>query len=187
MSNNFKLSILICSIDERQQKLHRLLDALEEQNKYRNLVQVVVFQDNRQTSIGKKRNELVNSANGEYSCFIDDDDNISKSYIDDILKALYNNGEATHCSLIGEYIKDGKLDRKFEHSNKFKEWKTTKELYERTPNHLNAVKTDILKKYPFPEINHGEDRKQSDSMAHELTNQAQVQNTLYYYLFDSKK
>jgi transcriptional regulator CtsR len=92
-NNNIKLSILICSVenDERQESLNKLIHELNNQicsNYAENIVEILVEKDNGTMSVGTKRNVLIDKANGEYICFIDDDDFIAENYLNLILQNL---------------------------------------------------------------------------------------------------
>ena len=85
------LSILIPSINERAGMLAGLLRKLEEQINLcqaKDKVEIRVSIDNKEKSTGKKRNELLNEALGEWVVFADDDDELADCYVEEILKAL---------------------------------------------------------------------------------------------------
>jgi len=72
------LSLLICSLKDRQGYLERLMQILDPQlSGIEDKVEVIVELDNGERSIGAKRNALLDKAKGEYLAFIDDDDIIS--------------------------------------------------------------------------------------------------------------
>ena len=58
---------------------------------YKNEIELISLFDNKKRSIGKKRQEMINIAQGEYIVFIDDDDRISEDYISQIMSKLYEN------------------------------------------------------------------------------------------------
>ena len=92
-NKNIKLSILICSVEnnERQESLNKLVHELNHQvcsNYAENIVEILVEKDNGTMSVGKKRNVLIDKANGEYICFIDDDDYVAENYLNLILQNL---------------------------------------------------------------------------------------------------
>lgn len=140
-------------------------------------------------SIGEKRNRLLNQANGEYLCFIDDDDWITDNYISLLMEAIKTGCDCA--SLKGEYIVDGQYRGIFEHSLKYSEWKTTDNdiKYERYPNHLNLIKSSIAKQFRFPEKNHGEDHDWSTQIhkAGILKIEHYISETIYHYRFNSNK
>lgn len=91
-----KLAILIPSMPQRMPRLRNLLWELERQIKYSvqdaaNQVEILTFMDRGKTSIGWKRNKLLALAEGhEYITFIDDDDQVGATYLDDILHVIYD-------------------------------------------------------------------------------------------------
>ena len=92
-NKNIKLSILICSVEnnERQESLNKLVHELNHQvcsNYAENIVEILVEKDNGTMSVGEKRNVLIDKANGEYICFIDDDDYVAENYLNLILQNL---------------------------------------------------------------------------------------------------
>jgi hypothetical protein len=185
------LSILICSLFERELFLSTLYEEFKKQigNQMANVELVVLITD-KTISIGEKRNWLLNKANGEYLCFFDDDDMPTPNYIQLLVKALQ--GKPDCCSLKGIITFDGQNPEVFEHSIKYKEWKTTSNdnpKYERPPNHLNAIKSEIAKRFEFPEINHGEDSHWSEAIFKSglIQTESYIGEVLYNYLYISKK
>ena len=92
-NNDIKLSILICSVQDRdrEENLKNIEHELKDQickNYAENIVEILIEKDNREMSVGRKRNVLIDKAKGEYVCFIDDDDFISKDYLNIILDYL---------------------------------------------------------------------------------------------------
>lgn len=198
------LSILIPSIPDRSEMLYNLLEDLNNQigrGVMRDYVEILTDCRDKNIRIGTKRNDLLNRAKHYFSCFIDDDDEVSDQYIAIILEAIlkYNheNGSFPDCtSLRGKYYVDGVFDGGFEHSIKYKEWKTLDALavpypikYERNPNHLNCIKSSIAKQFKFPETNFGEDHDWSKQLQASglLKTEVHIPEILYYYKYKSKK
>jgi hypothetical protein len=80
-------SVLIPTIPGREQSLERLLAAIREKvaRLAPNLrVEYCINFDRREKSIGRKREELLQGAKGKYMSFIDDDDEITDAYIEDL-------------------------------------------------------------------------------------------------------
>lgn len=140
-------------------------------------------------SIGKKRNELLSIAQGKYVAFVDDDDMVSTDYVQTILEGCKSDKDCV--SLRGVITFNGTNPEVFEHSLKYKEWKTTGNhiKYERYPNHLNAIKTSIAQQFKFPEINHGEDHDWSTQihMSGLIKTEHYVDKVLYHYQFKPNK
>ena len=78
-----KLSILICTLKGRDEYLNRVLQVLEPQKT--DDVEILIESDERQMTIGQKRNKLLDRAIGDYICYVDDDDLVSVDYIEKIL------------------------------------------------------------------------------------------------------
>lgn len=155
------LNILICHTPDRQEFLERLNAILDPQvRKFKNQVRVLI-DDSRYKKIGAKRNHLLSRADAKYICFIDDDDRVSNNYIELLMLGMCKNVDC--CSLKGIITEDGHNPLVFEHSLKYKEWRTNENSkdgevrYERYANHLNCIRTSIAKQFSFPETNHGED------------------------------
>lgn len=188
-----KLSILILSIIERAEQLNALRMELDRQAKEIGLIkntdyEIVTYVDNGEKSKGEKREALQQEARGEYSCFIDDDDEVSKDY----MRLIFSKIRPDCLSLTGIYEVDGVYDGIFEHSTKYTEYKTNTPdypKYERYPNHLNVIRTAIAQKYHFKFINHGEDTEWATEIfkAGEIKTEAEIKEILYHYKFKSKK
>ena len=185
------LSILI-PIHERDHKKFQLLhDSLLYQIGYgkHDVVDIYPYLNKGEHSKGHYRNELLSWAKGEYVCFVDADDRVSDDYIETLLEGIKTKPDCI--SLRGEITVDGGPIEIFEHSLKYTCWKTTdnKIKYERNPNHLNCIKSEIAKQIKFPEINHGEDHKWSDLLFNTglLKNEYYTDKILYYYDYISSK
>lgn len=119
--------------------------------------------DNRQLTIGEKRQLLYNKAIAEYVVQIDDDDDISDYYIDEALNALKKKPDC-----VG-YLEELNLSNNKNiacHSNRFKNWeeKNPDYLFCRTIFYKDIIKTTIAKKIPFHFINYGEDNQFSKDL-----------------------
>lgn len=178
------LSILIPTLDKRSGLLNVLLHEL-----YRQIgdkpVEVLVHRGEGTT--GKKRNELMKQAKGEYICFIDDDDAVSHQYIDLILDGLSTSPDCL--SLIGQMTTNGQNPRKFIHSNRYFNYFEDNGVYYRPPNHLNVIKRSIAVKYKFPDKTFGEDTAWAMKICKDqvLKTEVEIPETLYYYQYKTRK
>jgi glycosyltransferase involved in cell wall biosynthesis len=201
-----KLSILIPTISCRTELLKSLLFEFQDQiqqnflNSEINEIDVITYKDveilfymNDDLSIGKKRNELMKFAKGEYLCFFDDDDLPSKDYISTLLEAIKTNPDCV--SLRGIMTTNGTNPEVFEHSIMYKAYKTNENAvypdvkYERYPNHISCIKSSIAKQFKFPEINHGEDTDFATQIYKSglLKTEYYTDKILYYYKFVTNK
>jgi glycosyltransferase involved in cell wall biosynthesis len=186
-----KLSILICTLEERKHFLERLLSILNPQKT--DEVEILINCDNRQKSIGQKRNELLKQASGDYITFIDDDDRISDDYVSKILNSI----NKSNPDVIGIHLimtTDKIIEEKTFHSLKYRSWydepdpeKPWLRRYYRNPNHLNPVKREYALKVGFPEISMGEDKVYSTKLLDFLKTEEYIKEPIYYYDFVSRK
>jgi len=154
------LSILICSVIERQAKLNNLLGAINDQivkTQIQNKVEVCVFQDNFDYTIGEKRNSLLKCASGKFLVFVDDDDEIHITYCKRINEIIENK----NIDYIGYRISrifDG-IEQPYEyrsiHFNKI--FRTIDKVGYRTVSHTNPILAEIAKNFKFESWNSGED------------------------------
>ncbi len=194
---DYKLSILVCTLPQRAESYKRLQDELQKQIDQNTEYRIERIANAHPTmSIGDKRNELLEMATGEYVCFIDDDDMISTTYIETLLKGIETSPDCI--SLRGVITWDGGRPEVFEHSIRYKEYKTKKDYreneptfikYERYPNHLNCIKASIAKQFKFPSNNFGEDKAWADLIFESglLKNEYYTDNILYQYLYRTNK
>lgn len=186
----FKLSILIPTTPDREESFKRLYDSLLIQIEGKP-VEICVNLDNKEKTIGQKRQELLDGSKGQYICYIDSDDEVAGDYVDRILKAL--EGEPDCCSLTGVITWDGTNPEIFEHSIKYNSYKTNPKgspiIYERFPNHLNTIKRKIAINYTFIPINHGEDTLFAEAIHKDqaLKTETKIEGILYHYKFKTVK
>jgi cellulose synthase/poly-beta-1,6-N-acetylglucosamine synthase-like glycosyltransferase len=175
-----KLSILIPSLVERKSTLAELQKELNRQIGQRN-VEVLAMADNRQMSIGQKRNMLLTQSSGEYVAFVDDDDMVSIDYIEKVLTAISKNPDCS--SLTGSIVFSDSYSRPFIHSLRYERWIDDHEgkVYYRPPNHLNAVRRSIAIRVGFPSWNSGEDRAFSMGIKPFLKKEEWIEGVIYNY------
>ena len=210
MSTSPKLSILIPTTPDRKQFVERLFDQFTKQlgeeisrtikwvdgtadftatHNYEN-VEIIVFQDEYEHTIGQKRNVLLDHARGEYIAFVDSDDSLSDDYFKLVLEGIATGADC--CSLRGIITEDGANPLVFEHSIKYNEYKTTttgEVRYERYNNHLNCIKASIAKQFRFPESNFGEDTAWATLVRNSglIKTEYYIQSIIYKYEYRSKK
>ena len=155
-------------------------------------IEILWNPDQGEKTIGEKRNELLQMVTAEYCAFFDVDDLPGDDYINTIYKgAVYG---ADVVSLLGEITWDGKNPELFEHSIRYsKYWtnpdKSAKIKYQRFPNHLNCIKSEIAKNFYFPLKNHGEDTDWATLIneAGVLKKEYYTNKIIYHYLYRTKK
>lgn len=172
-----RLSILIPTMHSRSKVCQQLTDELTNQLTVE--VEFMLLPDNGEINIGKKRNALLEAAQGDYVAFVDDDDMVSKDYVEKVLTALEGNPDCA--SLDGRvYWRDG-TSRLFRHSIKYDSWYTKDNVDYRMPSHLNAIKRKYAIEVGFPEISHGEDHAYSKGLIPYLKTEGTIEGEIYHY------
>ncbi|HTV49520.1 MAG TPA: glycosyltransferase family A protein [Phycisphaerae bacterium] len=188
------LSILVCALDSRRHfsdvllpQIYKQIFSLADHNR----VELHVLLDQKRFTVGAKRNILMSRARGKFSCFIDDDDRIAPDYVASVLKAIDGVARADCVVFNGQFSMDGANLLKFDYDLKYRAYRNTATLYERTPNHLCPIRTDLACKIKFPEQNKNEDTEFARRIRPLLRTQAVCCNsdgskkTLYFYDFSS--
>ncbi len=148
-------SVLVPTIPGREQSLESLLAGIRE--KVARLaphlrVEYRVNFDRREKSIGRKREELLQEAQGRYMSFIDDDDQMTDSYIEDLRATIAGGFHVMRLrGQIQQYT--------FTHSTEISLTSpmAAGEVFLRPPNHLNPMLTDVAKLIHFGDAVRGED------------------------------
>ena len=198
-----KLSILICSLESRSESLYKLLESLHNQfidikpiklaTRINNTVllrlvykdvEILISQDNKQLSVGAKRNLLIEQSKGEYITFIDDDDQVAPDYIDSLLQGIESGYDSICFKVL--YNPAGGTPKLVKYSANYKDRELVTH-FERATNHLMCTKRSIASKVKFKNISFGEDAIWAKSLVRLIKNEGQIDKVLYYYNFDHAK
>ena len=184
-----KLSVLIPAIPERLNKAKVLYDRLEHQIGDKD-VEVLLFMDNMKRTIGEKRNDLKNLVNSEYFGFVDDDDNISDDYIDEILKAIEKKPDVVtfkqQSSINGKpFIVTFGLENENEPAQG--DDKGGYVDVKRKPFHVCIWKTSLVQVIKFPSKQYGEDWDWAKFACERSKKEIHIDKILHYYNWDAKE
>lgn len=177
------LSILIATMPERQKSFDELMLSLT-CPEFNNHLEILV-DSSKAYNIGTKRNKLLRQAKGDYIVFIDDDDEVSKNYIQLILEACKLNPDCIGIS--GIITTNGANERQWHISKDYERWYELDRVYYRTPNHISPVKRELALKAGFPEIQFGEDAEYSRRLLPLLKTEVKIPGNLYHYKYVIKK
>jgi len=179
-----KLSILICTTETRVNNfLPVIVQELALQSKDLP-VEVLYLGDNKKRSVGQKRNDLIDLAQGEYFTFVDDDDRVAPTYVKDILKQIEKQPD-----LITFYafrMHNGKNDRIVMYDFRYPKDENKEGRYQRMPNHLMCWRKEAVKDFRFIASNYGEDSdwaKRIKTQA-KIKKVVEIKKVLYYYDFN---
>jgi len=200
------LSILIPTVVERESQLNNLIGLLCGKHtawgvweQFNNIdirwqyiktlngeIEIIVGKDNKEKTIGEKREQMYQLAKGLYSIQVDDDDELAPNAIELILEAIKRN-PGVDCITFEEHIDiDGKIQRS-NHSLKYDDWHDNYDGYDyvRTPFFKSVIKTEIAKSVPIPHIRFGEDHQWAQALKPHLQSEIHIPEQLYRYIHRS--
>jgi glycosyltransferase involved in cell wall biosynthesis len=108
--NTIKLTIGIATIPSRMFDdcfLPRLIKKIENQIGERKDVEIIILGDNKKITIGKKRDRLIQMAQGKFVVLVDDDDDVSDDYVEIVCDAIDKNPDVDVISYMQKAIIDG--------------------------------------------------------------------------------
>lgn len=142
-------------------------------------------------TIGDKRNKLMDMAIGKYVAFIDDDDEVADYYIEDILNAIDQEPDVVGISGVMRWKtkRTRTVNFMFYHTIRNKKWWKSSRGFERCPNHLNPIRSDIARRFKFESLKHGEDQDWSQKLQESglLVTEWMLSRPVYYYNYDPFK
>jgi glycosyltransferase involved in cell wall biosynthesis len=173
------LSILICTLEERKTEfLTRVLSILQPQIIDRD-VEIVILTDNGEIPIGTKRNLALDSSNGKYVCFIDDDDIVSDGYVDLI---LLKSKEDSDVIVFNGIVTTNGWDIRLAKQGMEYEYGEIDNVYYRLPNHLAIHKKETINER-FMDVRTGEDDEWAQRRLKEIKTQSRIDGIIYHYDF----
>lgn len=180
-------SILITSVPSRIAScLSGLITNLNLQTRFEPNVEILALLDNKQRTIGAKRNLLLNMAQGDYVSYIDDDDEIASDYVARILNAIEKRPDVITFDVlctVGKQKKYCHYDINY-NGVRCKNLENGDEEWFTRPYHLHVWKKEVVGW--FPNINLGEDIKWADNIDISNLKQIKLEEILYYYRWDPK-
>lgn len=137
-------------------------------------VKVIYCEDNKEMSVGAKRQLLLNNIDTEYFTMLDDDDDLPDNYFDLVLPVLANKPD-----FVGGYELVMPKNIRVKHSLRCITW--GENPLRRTPFYKMPMRTDIAKKVGFKDMRYGEDRRFSEAVYPLLKKEAFIDAALYIY------
>lgn len=219
--NNPLLSIQIPTTPDREQQTKHLIDKI--MGDYRSYdtylsqtdeltegryvssvlpIELLIYVDDKQMTIGEKREKLYGGANGLYSWQIDSDDDVASNAIELIFTAIlsgmlygsdtFYTNNCPDCITFQEHCTINGVHYKSNHSLSYGDWEGDgqKELsdgfhFHRTPFMKSVIKTSIAKSVPVPHIRFGEDHQWAQALKPHLKTEIHIPEDIYLYQHDS--
>jgi len=179
------LEILIATTVDRRHLFEPLLHELRKQSEGLP-VKIFYAEDNKEISIGQKRQNLLEASEGEYIVYFDSDDFPRKDYISSILKAL-----ETKLDCIGFLIQmttNGLNPQTCCHSLRYPVWAENVDGYDyvRNVTHFNPVKRSLAIQVGFPSVRFGEDKAYSDRVTELCKTEVFINKFLFDYRYSNR-
>ena len=185
-TDGIKLTIGIPTLKKRRKLLTRLINKISWCSwEYKDKIEIIILEDEGEITIGEKRNKIVEKSEGEYFCFIDDDDLISDNYFELIFDSFKNNPDGV--GFKGMYYEKEFSKLVFSHNYDNKTHFKKNSIQERPLNHLNPIKTSLVKQIKYKEINFGEDFDFTNRIVSSIKSGNYIDYILYHYLYDPQK
>lgn len=149
-------------------------------------VELIMHQDNRELTLGEKRERLYQMASGQFSWQIDSDDDIADNGLELVLEAIINNPAVPCITFKEKCIINGEYKSSI-FSIRYNDWQDEFDCYNfvRTPFYKSVIRTDIAKSVPFERIRLGEDHAWSKAIRPWLTSEYFIDQEIYYYIHNS--
>lgn len=199
------LSILIPTVAGREEKFNKLHDFIQRQiavndinSSYINVIgdktfgggiqglyeiEIISYSDNKEISIGEKRNRLYKLAHGKFSWMIDDDDWTHHQAIKLIIDAIKSNPEADCIGFKELCIYNGKRVESSNFSLKYKEWADNYDGFNhvRTPFHKTPIATKLCQSVGVKDMRYGEDHEFAKDIYPLLETEVYIDEFIYHY------
>lgn len=191
------LTIQIPFTEERRMEVYRLTAEFKRQCDLFNIMSwEVEFQIDgrgREISVGQKRADLYQQANGLFVVQWDSDDWVSDAGIHDIVSAIKKTPEVD-CVTYEEYVHINGVNYTSNHSILYHDWEGEGNTefadgfnYHRTPYMKSVIKTEIAKSVPVPDCRFGEDHQWSKLIKPLLKTEHHIEEEIYHYIFISNQ
>jgi len=183
------LSILIPTVPPRKLRLNKLLSDIQRQvvdNSLEDKIEVIVFEDDFENTIGYKRNKLLEAANGKFTCFVDDDDKLHSEYCKIISEAIEEHDDIQQIGFKLKLFINGRRRQETYHSLQYKGWYQNRSGYYRETTTLNPMLASISKQFVFPEKNNEEDKDWVNKVIESglLKKEYYIDDYMYEYMYN---
>lgn len=188
------LSVLIATVEGRKKEFELLEKEFYRQRNRLSCpgdVEILPKSDNKEMSIGVKRQKLLEDASGLWTVFFDDDDWPMPNYLELILKAIKTPG--VDCvGINGIMTTNGKNQQRWCHRLGYG-WhegafaKRNGFDYLRPIIHFNPVLREKALQAGFKDMRFGEDRDYADRLNKLLTKEVYISEPLFHYRYTTQE
>jgi len=191
------LTIQIPFTEERRPDVEKLIGEFSRQCDLFNIIngEIEIYIDGRgrEVSIGQKRTEMYQKANGLFVVQWDSDDWISETGLIGII-CLINQSPEVDCVTYEEHVHINGVNYTSNHSIKYDDWEGEGNTefpdgfnFHRTPYMKSVIKTEIAKSVPVPDCRFGEDHQWSKLIKPLLNSEHHIDEEIYHYIYISNQ
>lgn len=175
-----KLSILIATTVDRRNLFVPLYCELFKQS-FGLPVEIIYLEDNKEISIGTKRQKLLEMASGEYIVFFDSDDEPMPYYVSEILQAIETNPDCVGLKI--SMTTNGVNPQTCFHSRNYPTWYSAFPFHYRNVTHFNPVKRELALQVGFKDMRFGEDKEYADRLTPLCNTEVFIDKPIFHYKF----
>lgn len=149
-------------------------------------IEFLYEQDNKQISVGAKRQKLLERSRGKYVVYFDDDDWPDTNYVSEILQALETKPDCLGYRI--QMTTNGEKEQMCCHSLRYPQWadKVDGFDYVRNVTHFNVVRRDLAIQVGFMDKRFGEDRLYSDAVTKLCKTEVFIDKVMFHYRYSNK-
>jgi hypothetical protein len=162
-----------------------IIDSWKQGFKHPDIVELVFEEDDKELSIGAKRQKLLERARGKYIVYFDSDDYPKPNYISKIMAALADGPDCIGFKI--QMTTNGQKPETCIHSLRNPEWAFKNGEYLRNVTHFNPVKKDLALQVGFPDLRFGEDKVYSDAVSKLCEKEIFIDDFLFDYRYSTKE
>lgn len=177
------LSVCVCTVIGREKQFDYIYNKLINQSDGMP-VEVLFEKDNKEISVGAKRQKLLERAQGKFVCFVDDDDDVSGNYIAAIIYAIKEKPGIDCIGFLQHATYDGKNPEINKLSLQYSQWGDNIDgfAHVRTPYHKTPILlSKVVQCGGFKDMRYSEDHDFSKRVYELLRSEAFIEQELYYY------
>jgi len=180
------LSILIATLESRRDQFAHIFGRLTAQVRAAALtgeIEILSLCDNREASIGTKRNRLIGQARGHFVAFVDDDDDVSDDYISKISAIIRGHPEIDCIGIKSIITFRGSHPQEMTYSLRYDDYFSRGHSYFRPPHHQNPMLRSVALKYPYLDASYAEDAEWALRLrrSRALRREEFIDTPLYFY------
>ena len=161
-------SILIPTMEDRKPLYDKMVADLQKQiaaSHAEDEIEIVPSLDKGELTIGTKRNMLLQMAKGKFSSFLDDDDPVVPTYVEEIIAVLRVYDDLDSVGIFEEVYFQDKYAGIGIHSILCDTWTEVPDSYYRCLDQRTPVRTELARKIKYQDIRWSEDHHWSVAVA----------------------